>query len=394
MLDTLLGMLAWFSDCSDPLAWLVVGTFTAGGLLNWWTHDRDRNRRQLTLAVWGLFALFWLALVYHYGVAQANLVQALVTAGGVPISLGLAFALTGVTSGERDSQRVFTSAAWILFALFWFTLIYHFAFEQKSIVEGIGTLVGVPGSLYVAYLLADGRDSLYTLSRAIAVMGLVFLPFETLVVFQQPLVETVTRQTEFLMGLLGYHPTVIHATDLTGPQRAASIQYQSYRNTFVFFPDPDHRITYTILIACTGIGSMAIFAGLVGAVRAPFRRKFRAFAISIPIIYALNLLRNVFIGLSFGHQLLDVFPNVVMTIFATSDPYMVSYYVADRIMSQVISVIALVAITWLVVQELPEVLVIVEDVLYLVTGSEYDLRDTLGIQPPVRADGDGECDPE
>jgi hypothetical protein len=53
-----------------------------------------------------------------------------------------------------------------------------------------------------------------------------------------------------------------------------------------------------------------------------------------------------------------------------------------------------VVITWLVIRELPEVLVVVEDLLYILTGSEYDLQAALGVSDglgpdgrPVRADG-------
>ncbi|MFD1589251.1 archaeosortase A [Halorientalis brevis] len=385
MLDALLGMLAWFTQWSDPLAWLVVGTFSAGAVLDW--SNRDERSQYSTVAVGVLGAVFWAVLVYYYAIVQGSITRGAVTVGAVLLALGVAGGFRSLTHGTREPKRLVTTAAWVLFGFFWFTLIYHFAFVQKSIVEGIGTLVAVPASLYVAYLLADGRDSLFALSRAIAVMGLVYVPFETLVLFKRPLVEIVTRQTEVLMNVIGYHPDVIYGNLVSEAGGTAASDYAPYRNTFEFYPDPDHRITYTILIACTGIGSMAIFAGLIAAVHAPLSRKLRALAVSIPIIYALNLVRNVFIGVSFGKQYLHVFPDTVMTLFGTSDPYMVSYYVADRIMAQVLSVAALVAITWLVVRELPEVLVIVEDVLYLLTGTEYDLREALGVQP-VRADGE------
>jgi hypothetical protein len=66
---------------------------------------------------------------------------------------------------------------------------------------------------------------------------------------------------------------------------------------------------------------------------------------------------------------------------------MVSYFLADRVLAQSLSVLALVAITWLVVRELPEVLTVVEDILYVLTGSEYDLGAALEV-------GDDESVPE
>lgn len=316
MLEAVLAALAWVGRFSDPLAWVVVGTFSAGAALSW--RDSDLTR---------------------------------------PVMV----------------------AAWVAFAVFWLSVLYHFAFVQKSFIEGIGCLIGVPASLYTGYLLARGRDSLFVLSRAVAAMGLIFIPFETIPFLQEFLIEAVTQQTAVLMTLLGTDPTVVSGTQVP------SGSYPDYQSTFWFVDDTGHIITYTILIACTGIGSMAIFGGLIAATTAPLSRKLRAFAVSIPVIYGLNLVRNVLIGLGFGLQKFHLFPDLVMTLFGAEDPYKVSYFVVDRILAQSLSVVALVGVTWVVVRELPEVMVVVEDVLFMLTGTEYDLQHALG--SGVRADG-------
>jgi len=275
-------------------------------------------------------------------------------------------------TGRREQARYVAVFAWVLFAVFWLSLIHYYAVTSKSLVEGLGSLIAVPSCLYAGYLLANGRDSLFVLTRAIAGMALVFLPFEAYWPARALLIETVTRQTEFAMGLVGQTPpedfTVISGAEVGRPD---------LRSTFQFWPAEDHRITYTIRIACTGLGSIAIFAGAIVAVRAPLERKLRALAVSVPVIYVLNIVRNVFIGLSFGQQRLHLFPDLVMTAFASGDPYMVSYFIADRILAQVLSVVALVGITWLVVRDLPEIVVPLEDVLYMLTGTEYDLLSAL-----------------
>jgi archaeosortase A (PGF-CTERM-specific) len=336
--EALLSALAALGALSDPLAWLVVSLFVGGSLLELRAREPAR------------------------------------------------YALTG---------------AWLLFGLFWLTLVHHFAFEQKSLIEGVGSLAAVPLSAYVGYLLYRGRDSLFVLSRAVAGMGAVFMPFEAVALLRQPLTEAVTRQTEALMTLLGQDPTVLtwgEATERIAARydwsaaRARAFRegrgYFDYRNTFFFLHEGTYPITYTIRLACTGLGSMAIFAGLIAAVRAPLRRKARAFAVSIPVIYALNLVRNVFIGLAFGQQRMQFLVPEVMGLFGTTDPRMVSYFLADRVLAQSLSVLALVGITYLVVRELPEVLIVVEDLLFVLTGSEYDLGAALDVE------GGGEPDPD
>ena len=49
----------------------------------------------------------------------------------------------------------------------------------------------------------------------------------------------------------------------------------------------------------------------------------------------------------------------------------------------------MVAITWLVVRELPEILTVVEDLLYLVTGTEYDLTAAFGVGDVAAVATDG-----
>ncbi|UVE49106.1 archaeosortase A [Haloferax larsenii] len=282
------------------------------------------------------------------------------------------------TGRDRGLGRNVMTAGWVLFALFWLQLIPHFTLVHKSYIEGLLTIAAVPASLYAGWLLYSGRDSLFVLSRAVAAMGVVYLPFETIPALallgttvpapRGVLMETVAAQTNFLIESLGYSTTMI-----TGDE--------GYLNTFLWMQGT-HRIEVSVVLACTGLGSIAIFAGLIAAVDAPIRRKARGLAIAVPIIYALNLLRTTFITISVGKQYFHLFVDEILFLFGSSDPYMVSFFISDRIISQVLAVVALIGITYLVVREVPELLTIIEDVLYMITGEEHDLRAELGIDVP------------
>jgi archaeosortase A (PGF-CTERM-specific) len=280
---------------------------------------------------------------------------------------------------DRRSARRVLVAGWFLFAIFWASMVPYFVFEQKSILESLGTILAVPLSVVVGYHLARGRDSLFVISRSVAIAGLIFQPVVTLAFVRQGLVEVVTDQTAWLISLLGRQPEVVDGFYVDG-LRIAEKAYP-YDSTFVF-RESGQPITYNIAVACTGIGSLAIFGGLIGGVSASWRRKLRALAISLPVIYGLNLVRNVFIAIGFGEQHFHVAPGLIMPLFGLEDPLMVSYYVVDRLLAQSASVLALVAITWLVVRELPEVLLIVEDGLFVLTGQDYDLQAALGFDDP------------
>lgn len=276
--------------------------------------------------------------------------------GGLLLGLSsdlLAWAVVGLfvggvaldLAGRRGPARPVLAAGWVVFGLFWLNLVPHFACDQRSVIEGALSLAAVPASIYAAALLLSGRETLFVLSRAVAAMGVIYLPFDTIDAFRRPLILAATHQSAWLMGALGFSPTITEGT------------VYGYRNMFVF----DGVISLRVVLACTGIGSMSIFGGLVAAVDAPLDRKVRALAIAIPIIWWLNLTRIVFIVMAHGQQW-----------FGDA-----SLFLAHTVISQSLAVLALVGVAWLVIREVPELLTVVEDVLYLATRQEVDLRSAV-----------------
>jgi archaeosortase A (PGF-CTERM-specific) len=281
--------------------------------------------------------------------------------------------LTGtglVAAGRRETARYVAAGAWAIFAVFWLSVFPHFMFEVKSVIEGVGSLAAIPASLYTAYLLLKGRESLLTLSTAVGVMGVLYFPTQAIPWIRKLLIETVADQTYWGITTLGYAPEYT-----TGP-------IYGYQNEFEFA-----GFSTYIIYACTGIGSIAIFGGLIAATEAPLPRKLRSFALATGIIWVLNIVRNVFVAIAAGRQWFqhDIVASVAGTAAGVEGPH-VSFWVAHSVISQTLSVVALVGITWIVVHRLPEMLSILEEALFVLTGTEYDLREEFDINPAV-ADG-------
>ncbi|WP_276252858.1 archaeosortase A [Halomontanus rarus] len=289
--------------------------------------------------------------------------------------------------GVTDGARYLGAGAWVLFGVFWLWLVPHFLYEVQSPLETILSLAALPLCVYAGYLLVRGRTSLLVLSNAVAFMGLIYLPVETIPVFRTWLIETTAAQTHVGMELLGSGPGLSEGSN-------------GYYSRFDFDPDETAtgRTTY-IVLACTGIGSMAIFGGLIAAVAAPLRRKVAAFALAVGVIWFLNLIRNVFVGLATPHGWFQYDPLIyVATAWMGSVPERTSFLVAHNFIAQTLSVFALIGITYLVIKILPEILEPLEEALFVLTGTEYDLGEALEAQAdvdpqPVRADGDG-TDPD
>jgi archaeosortase A (PGF-CTERM-specific) len=261
--------------------------------------------------------------------------------------------------------RAVGAGAWGVFGVFWLLLVPRFAFAMRSPIEGALAALAVPACAYAGYLLWSGRDSLFTLTHAVAVMGIIYLPFETIPLLRRVAVETVANQTYAVITWLGYDVALTEAE--TG-----------YRSGLEF-THAGHTYATHIVLACTGLGSMTIFAGLIAALEAPLVRKLQAAAAAIGIIYVLNIVRNVFIAVAFGNQWFQVFVAEISALAGYTDPGLVSYFIADRVIAQSMSVVALVAIAFLVVRIVPELLDLLEEAVYVLTKTEIDLGKAMHV---------------
>ncbi len=285
--------------------------------------------------------------------------------------------------GALEPARALATGAWVAFGVFWLTMVPYYYYEMQSPLQTLLAVAALPLCAYAGYLLWGGRDSLFLLTKAIAFMGLIYLPVETIPFVRTWLIETTAAQTHYGMELLGHSPGLVEGAN-------------GYESKFDFDPEETvtGRTTY-IILACTGIGSMAIFGGLIAAVKAPLKRKVAAFSMAIGVIWFLNLIRNVFIGLAspwgwFQQEWLVSF----MTTYMGAEPSRVSFLVAHNYIAQTLSVVALIGITYLLIKIVPEILEPLEEVLFILTGTEYDLFDALG-KTDVRADGgSGRADPD
>jgi len=184
-------------------------------------------------------------------------------------------------------------------------------------------------------------------------------------ILRETAVEAVASQTYAVITWLGYDVALTE-----GPN--------GYRSGLEF-THAGHTYATHIVLACTGLGSMTVFAGLIAALDAPLVPKLKAAAAAVGIIYALNIVRNVFIAVAFGDQWFQVFVAEISALVGYTDPGLVSYFIADRVIAQSMSVVALVAIAFLVARIVPEILDLLEEAVYVLTNTEIDLGTALRV---------------
>lgn len=162
---------------------------------------------------------------------------------------------------------------------------------------------------------ADSLDVTSMLTSASALGALVYFPFANIDSLNTWIIGGVTSQVFWVLQYLDV-PAYMKAWNM--------ITLNGY--------------TVEIILACTAIESIALFMGLIGAVRAPLSRLAMAFIVSVPVIYILNLIRDIFVVVAYGEQ------------WFGAD----SFIIAHNYIAKAGSGIALFIISYVVLQILPE----------------------------------------
>ena len=178
----------------------------------------------------------------------------------------------------------------------------------------------------------DEEDLFLTITRIAVITAAFYFPFaeipalETLIIAVTTKITT-TVLTFFNVGVYMVYPSSIYST--------TSSFHAVYK-------------PIEIILACTAIQSMVLFAGLALGVNAPRERKLKAFLVSVPSIYVLNIVRNVFVAAAYFGEWFGSSP-------------LQSFYIAHGVIARIFVMVSLVAVAYAVFIILPEALDLIED---------------------------------
>ncbi|MDX1610839.1 MAG: archaeosortase A [Candidatus Thermoplasmatota archaeon] len=293
-----------------PDSLLLVVAFTGMALLGWGALWRDKRNHFPRMAGWILFGLYWPFKAPHYFEV------------GDPFNAWFSLAaplLTGYIayheylSWKWDEDPV--GLRWLTGATFVAATAYFVLFEITPIQETIIYYTGVES----AWL----TDTLFG-TNSIAV--------------QDPRINAE-----------GYRPT-----HLCLDQGYGVNQYASFCDASVVGQAAAgfEHYAVTIIFACTALQSIMIFVGAIAFTKAKASRKWKAYAITIPTIYALNLFRNA--GIVYGYRVKGY------TMFGLDSFEFMHSYVAKTG-----AIVALVVIALAIFRTLPELHENILDVLEL-----------------------------
>jgi len=241
---------------------------------------------------------------------------------------------------------------WLSFAVYCSSEVSYYLNEGEYFDASLA-LVFLAFSLLLTVLMVNPKsivnekvddDLFFTITKIALIAAVFYFPFSevsnlgTLLIYLTTNI-TATVLNLFNVGVYTVYPSSIYTTN--------SSFHEVYK-------------PIEIILACTAIQSMVLFTGLVFSVEAPIKRKLEAFFVSVPAIYLLNTVRNVFVAAAYFEQWFG-------------SPLQ-SFDIAHGIIARIFVMFSLIAIAYAVFVILPEALDVIEDFFRVLKAVSYKRR--------------------
>ncbi len=244
--------------------------------------------------------------------------------------LSLVLMVIFVYSGKRKVGAV----AWFLFGVAWLFNIPHFLRIEDYYNTAIMVGAFAVFSLIALSILRTKRVQVFADVTAFSILSIATYFLFAFTFLGKVLIAMVARQSAFVGRLLGFN---------------------MYAEGNRIYMNGKH---VTLILACTGIQSMSLFTGATLGIRAELKRRLKAFFVSVPVIYFLNLLRDAFVTVSYANS------------WFGED----SFYIAHNVISKILATLALFAIAYAVFRILPEL----EELIWSLMDEMKDTISSIG----------------
>jgi len=189
------------------------------------------------------------------------------------------------------------------------------------------TILSLPFLYITAKYLLRADPRVMQLSTIAAVAFLIYAPFGYIPSLGNWLIAVVAEQTSVALSAVGY-PVNFEAWNL--------MERNGFRTE--------------IILACTGIQSIAIMLGVAWGVRSTTRQKIAGFLMVFPTIYILNIFRNVFVVTAYAEQWFPYLPEIA----SNGEFGYESFFWAHNVMAELGALVFLVILAYGLFWLLPE----------------------------------------
>jgi archaeosortase A len=215
-------------------------------------------------------------------------------------------------------QKYAAIIGWTFIVLSLFAELPYY-FSLNNFLYPLMAALSLPFLIITSQHLMADDDRVLHLSRAAAVAFLIYAPFEYIPQLGDWLIGIVVGQIVWMLDALRYTVSLSDWNIIA-------------RNTF--------RVE--IILACTGIQSIAIMLGVAAAVPTTIRQKIFAFVIVAPTIYILNLFRNVFVIIAYTEQWFPFYPEIA----SNGEFGYESFFWAHNVIAELLALVCLIIIAY------------------------------------------------
>ncbi len=237
-------------------------------------------------------------------------------------------------------RKYFAIVGWVSIAGYLFSELPYY-FSINNFMYPTIALLSIPFLYVTIRSLLREDPQVLQLSMAAAVAFLIYAPFAFITPLGDWLIGAVVAQTSWVLGLAGYPASHVTWNILT-------------RNGF----------QTEIILACTGIQSIAIMLGVAGAVKTTLWQKALAFLLVFPTIYILNIFRNAFVISAYSGQWFPYLPEIA----GNGEFGYESFFWAHNVMCELGALLLLVAIAYGLFIIIPGLGVFADDLFKLYRG--------------------------
>lgn len=258
----------------------------------------------------------------------------------ISISLML---LSAILPVKNSSKRIIGAGGWGIFSIHWIQQPFHYIAIDDYVNVALTIAMSafcmlmaytMYGEYTRKYPMKQQIDITYMATNAIAIGSVFYFPFAEIPTLKGWLIGTVTNNIMWALSMLG----------ISAYKTGNMITYNGH--------------TVEIILGCTAIESIALFMGLIASVNAPIKKLLAAFMVSVPVIYILNILRDVFVVVAYGEMWFG--PN--------------SFEIAHHMIAKAGSGVALFVIAYMVMRILPEILELIDGLWDMTTEQMHNLR--------------------
>ncbi|NYT05157.1 MAG: archaeosortase A [Methanomicrobiales archaeon] len=219
--------------------------------------------------------------------------------------------------------------------------------ENNFVYPALGVL-SVPFLIATAQLLVRRDPAVMTLSRAAAIAFCLYAPFAYIEPLGQWLISVVVVLLMGILNIIGF-PAELVAWNM--------VMHNGFR--------------VEIILACTGIQSIAIMLGVAGAVPTTVRQKSLAVLLIVPVIFGLNIFRNAFVIMGYTGQWFPYFPQIA----SNGEFGYESFFWAHNVICELLALVILVGIAYGLFVLIPQLGAFADD---LITSYRDELKKAAG----------------